>query len=79
MGKLIENPRRDRETFAADFSITTSDGEYLASEDLRGKVVLLDFWATWCGPRVASVPSLRTLYKSFRKSRHSWSSVSART
>jgi peroxiredoxin len=65
--KLIENPRRARETYAPDFSVTTSDGEYLALEDLRGKVVLLDFWGTWCPPCVASVPSLRNLRKRFEK------------
>ncbi|MFY9553956.1 MAG: redoxin domain-containing protein [Blastocatellia bacterium] len=65
--KLIENPRRARETYAPEFSVTTSEGEYLALEDLRGKVVLLDFWGTWCPPCVASVPSLRSLHKRFEK------------
>jgi len=65
--KLIENPRRARENYAPDFSITTSEGEYIALEDLRGKVVLLDFWATWCPPCVASTPAFRSLYKRFQK------------
>lgn len=66
--KMIENPRRAREPFAPDFSITTSEGEYIALEDLKGKVVLLDFWATWCGPCVTSLPALRNLNKKFTKS-----------
>jgi peroxiredoxin len=65
--KLIENPRRAREAYAPDFSITTADGEYISSDDLRGKVVLLDFWGTWCPPCVASVPALRDLQKRFAK------------
>lgn len=65
--KMIENPRRAREPYAPDFSFTTSEGEYLTLEDLRGKVVLLDFWGTWCPPCVASVPSLRSLYKKYSK------------
>ena len=65
--KLIENPRRARENYAPDFSITTSEGEYITLEDLRGKVVLLDFWATWCAPCVASTPAFRSLYKRFQK------------
>jgi peroxiredoxin len=65
--KLIENPRRAREAYAPDFSITTADGEYITLEDLRGKVVLLDFWGTWCPPCVASVPALRDLQKRFSK------------
>jgi tetratricopeptide (TPR) repeat protein len=65
--KLIENPRRAREAYAPDFSITTADGEYIALDDLRGKVVLLDFWGTWCPPCVSSVPSLRNLHRRYEK------------
>jgi len=65
--KLIENPRRAREAYAPDFSITTADGEYVTLDDMRGKVVLLDFWGTWCPPCVASVPALRDLQKRFSK------------
>ena len=65
--KLIDNPRRAREPYAPDFSFTTSGGEYISLEDLQGKVVLLDFWGTWCPPCVASVPALRDLYKKFSK------------
>src|SRR6185295_17750804 len=45
--KLVENPRRARENFAPDFSFTSADGEYITLEDLKGKVVMLDFWGTW--------------------------------
>jgi peroxiredoxin len=65
--KLIENPRRAREAYAPDFSVTTSEGEYISLDDLRGKVVLLDFWGTWCPPCVESVPSLRDMYKKYAK------------
>ena len=65
--KIIENPRRAREPFAPDFSITTSEGEYISLDDLKGKVVLLDFWGTWCPPCVASLPSLRDMNKKYSK------------
>lgn len=65
--KMIDNPRRAREPFAPDFSITTADGEYISLDDLKGKVVLLDFWGTWCPPCVTSVPGLRDLNKRFSK------------
>ena len=60
--KLVENPRRARENYAPDFSFTSTQGEYITLDDLKGKVVVLDFWATWCPPCVASVPELRNLY-----------------
>ena len=66
--KIIDNPRRAREPFAPDFSVTTSEGEYISLDDLKGKVVLLDFWGTWCPPCVASLPALRNLNKKFTKS-----------
>lgn len=65
--KMIENPRRAREAYAPDFSIVTAAGEHITLDDLRGKVVVLDFWGTWCPPCVASVPSLRSLNKRYTK------------
>ena len=56
--RMIDEPRRARENFAPDFSVTTLDGEYVTLADLRGKVVLLDFWGTWCPPCRDSTPSL---------------------
>lgn len=67
--KMIDNPRRAREPFAPDFSVTTSDGEHLSLNELKGKIVLLDFWGTWCGPCVASLPSLRNLKKQYTNER----------
>jgi peroxiredoxin len=41
--------------------------EHIELEDLQGKVVLLDFWGTWCPPCVESVPELRNLHKKYSK------------
>lgn len=65
--QMVANPRRARENYAPEFSFTSSEGEHIALEDLRGKVVLLDFWGTWCPPCVESVPELRNLHKRYSK------------
>ena len=56
--RMIDEPRRARENFAPPFSITTKNGEYITLDDLKGKVILLDFWGTWCGPCREATPSL---------------------
>ena len=61
--KMIENPRRARENFAPVFSFTTRSGEFVESDDLLGKTVLLDFWGTWCPPCRAATPGLVQMYK----------------
>jgi peroxiredoxin len=74
--KYIENPRRARESYAPEFSLTTVQGEYLTLEDLHGKVVMLDFWATWCEPCREALPDLKHLYKKFDKEKFVVISVS---
>jgi peroxiredoxin len=41
------------------FRATTIDGREIALSELRGKVVLIDFWATWCAPCVAEIPTIK--------------------
>jgi thioredoxin-like negative regulator of GroEL len=64
--RFIDNPRRARENFAPAFSITTLDEQRLTLEDLKGKVVLLDFWATWCGPCRQATPGLKGLHAKYK-------------
>ena len=63
--KMIEEPRRAREIYAPDFSLTTKQGEYMTLEDLKGKIVVLDFWGTWCGPCRQATPGLVKLNRKY--------------
>ncbi len=49
-----------------DFSMATPSGEMLSTSDFRGKVLLLDFWASWCGPCRRENPHVVGLYQQYK-------------
>jgi peroxiredoxin len=51
---------------APDFTLPTLSGEEVSLRDFRGKVVLLNFWATWCGPCRSETPDLQRLYEKYQ-------------
>lgn len=67
--KLSANPKRGREEFAPQFELTTLQGQHVSLQQLSGKMVVLDFWATWCPPCRASVPELKNLTKKYPEDR----------
>ena len=48
-----------------DIAFTAVDGRPVDLKNLRGKVVLIDFWATWCGPCIAELPNIKKIYAAY--------------
>ncbi len=49
-------------TDIGDFTVTSLSGETISSKDFKGKITMLNFWATWCPPCRAEMPSIERLY-----------------
>ena len=54
-------------TPAPDFTLATTTGELVSMSDLRGKVILLNFWGTWCGPCRMELPDFVKLHNKYNK------------
>jgi len=64
--RYISDPDLARARMAPAFAVDTLDGQHISMDDLQGKVVLLDFWATWCGPCREALPHLCEIAKKFQ-------------
>jgi thiol-disulfide isomerase/thioredoxin len=59
LGEKINTP-------APDFTLTDTEGKAVTLSQLKGKIVILDFWATWCGPCKASFPAMQVLVDKYK-------------
>lgn len=64
--RFAEHVDLARGRIAPAFSITTLDGQQISLDSLAGKIVLIDFWATWCGPCVEALPHLLKIVQQFQ-------------
>lgn len=77
VSRWLKFPDKAKFATVPDFSVRTSTGEEITSEKLAGRVVVLDFWATWCPPCRASVPELKELTLKYPADRLAVISVSS--
>ncbi|RMH09715.1 MAG: TlpA family protein disulfide reductase [Nitrospirae bacterium] len=52
---------------APDFTLINQEGQWMSLSDFQGKVVLLNFWATWCTPCRIEMPSMEQVYRVFKE------------
>ena len=58
---------KDNNNKAPEFTLVSTDGKDIRLSEYKGKVVIIDFWATWCGPCRKGIPDLIELQKEFGK------------
>lgn len=65
---VLHGRERLEDAPAPGFTLPDTSGRLVSLEGLRGKVVAVNFWATWCGPCQEEIPDLARLYAAHRKS-----------
>ncbi|MGH9700336.1 MAG: redoxin domain-containing protein [Candidatus Acidiferrales bacterium] len=64
--RYISDPDLVRARMAPPFAVTTMDGKNVSLDELKGNVILIDFWATWCVPCREALPHVQEIAKKFQ-------------
>ena len=62
-----KHARQGNALIAPDFTLANLDGDWVSLNELKGKVVLLNFWGTWCGPCRREIPAFINLTEKYKK------------
>ena len=73
--RYVAKPSLVQAALAPDFTLKDAAGHAVSSESLRGRLALLDFWATWCPPCLAALPTLRGIAAEFPADRFALISI----
>jgi thiol-disulfide isomerase/thioredoxin len=63
-------------SYVQDFQLQDANGKVINFSALKGKYVMIDFWASWCAPCIASIPGMKTMYEKYKSDRFETLSIS---